>query len=807
MFSKENTSSFFSLHKKVNANESVSFDRTQLGPQQPFIHFDLELTEEEQQSLQQLKIDSVSHYENYGDLEILLTELQNFILSLSVTNLTISLTVAKLATRIIHNVLAFTGQETAWITMRAFTPVLTFKEPRWHADRYDYPPTGEQLKAAITLKGPSTLFSDLTPQQRQNFDSIKHDREMLIKSLPKTSIVSAKPGEGTIFTIGAPHAPFHSEPDTNSDRLFLVLVPGSKEQIQNLFMQTPEQQIIPLLRSHGFYCYFVGPRLQDKFIASPYENTEIIVFKLLDKIEPKLLETIAEIITSNNKKMRTEIVTDTRTVLKITFPQGGFITINDISEQFVGHKNELSEDAIFSRLRAYADGYQSLHKFDAIASQSIQTTQEQKAVTTASSLPQRLKINAVIGKNTSGLFKPIQDPWSQTITGAKISLTPEKSFINFDLELTQDEKQSLESLLIDSASHYENYGDLEILPTEVSSFLNSLAESNSSISKTIAGLVQKLVQKIIAFTGQESVWVTMRAYLPVTNFKEPRWHADTYYYPPTGEQYKVAITLKGASTLFYAVSAQEREELEPIRNDKEALRKKIDNSKVVRARPYQGSIFIVGPSYAPIHSEPNIDHKRLFLSMIPGSKQQIKKLYEATPEHEITAPLLAHGYYCYFVGPRLQDKFVVSPYENTEIIVFKLLEKPEPNLLNNICSVINAHNPEIKSEILEEEGTALKFIFPKGAVIIVNDISSFILEQKYKINSEEDIYVALEAYAKKAASPVQTSKSAPTVNKYTINHISGRNTSGLFKPQPKATIPNKTDLNLDEKETVTYGNI
>lgn len=384
---------------------------------------------------------------------------------------------------------------------------------------------------------------------------------------------------------------------------------------------------------------------------------------------------------------------------------------------------------------------------------------------------------------------------------------PDKPFIFFDLELSEQEQECLNNLKISSVRHYENYGDLELLHVELPHFITSLAVDNFAISTVIAQLVIRLVAKIIELTKQESVWVTMRAFTPITAFKEPRWHADTHYYPPTGEQYKVAITLKGSPTLFYNIPLEKRLALEPFRNDKITLSEKIDPSLVVSPQNGEGSIFIVGPEYAPIHSEPHINGNRLFLSMIPGTHEQIQTLYKQTPEQEIIQLLTAHGFYCYFVGPQLKETFVASPYEDTEIIIFKLPHTSDAQLSDELIALIQAHQLEIKTELVTAEPVLLKVTLPRGAIITLNDLSRFFINQAPDTISEEYIYSVLkthtgqqkELYASDADKHLSvTKKTSSTSSSLESSHhvkfvpISGKNTYGLFKPQPIAITQQTT---------------
>lgn len=377
-------------------------------------------------------------------------------------------------------------------------------------------------------------------------------------------------------------------------------------------------------------------------------------------------------------------------------------------------------------------------------------------------------------------------------------LSPSRPFVNFDLGLTDDEKNCLEALEIDSTGHYENYGDLELLLEEVTNYIISLGKENEAVAISIANIVIKVINKILTYTRQETAWITLRAFTPVAAFKEPRWHADRFDYPPTGEQYKGAVTFKGAGTLFYNASLEERARLEPMKQDKKLLDNAMDKSLVVSADVGQGTMFIVGASYAPFHSEPDIKSPRLFLAVMPGSREQIKKVYIKTPEQTIMPLLLAAGFYCYFVGPQIKDTFKASPYEDTEIIVFNLSKVLGVELLEVMTSIVQSYEEKIQAELMPDDEFRVKFSLPAGGAIIINDISWFFSERASQIQSEQDISLILQEYASLAGS--QKIREEPLIEealpeitkvktpfKYLFNTIPGKNTSGLFKPHSKMT--------------------
>jgi hypothetical protein len=235
-------------------------------------------------------------------------------------------------------------------------------------------------------------------------------------------------------------------------------------------------------------------------------------------------------------------------------------------------------------------------------------------------------------------------------------LSPEIPFLDFDLELTEEEKCSLEKMTITSQTGYINYGHLDNLLDEASEFINKLGEGNSEISIIIAKLIVRIVNQAITYFqenyNRETAIVEMRAFIPNPAFKIPRWHQDGYYFTQKEEDYKAVATIKGPGTLFYRPSHEEKEYMAQIKRDhppitldsngkpdfNEIIRQSdedraklanfFDKSKATSTAFGKGSIFISGSDYAAVHSEPDITSQRFFLSVTPGNKDKIQQRNE-----------------------------------------------------------------------------------------------------------------------------------------------------------------------------------
>ena len=240
----------------------------------------------------------------------------------------------------------------------------------------------------------------------------------------------------------------------------------------------------------------------------------------------------------------------------------------------------------------------------------------------------------------AGVYKimnksPVVDDFlvfNKKIKMALMSLNAQKPFAIFDVKFTDDEKNSLDKMHIDDTKAYDNFGNLSELQREVKDFIKSLGNNGADESELIAKLIEKLVNEFILAFEKETAWVTIRSSVATSSWDLPRWHSDGYYYSPySGDQYKLAIALKGPSTLFYPLPDELRDKFKSLQfnpENREAIAQMLDVSKAIFAAREQGIIFIVGTyDHGAVHSEPPIHEERLFLSVVPGNKSEIQELY------------------------------------------------------------------------------------------------------------------------------------------------------------------------------------
>lgn len=232
-----------------------------LGPNTPFAFYDLNLTDNEIKTLEKITINSsmLTDYNNYGNIDKLEVEINEFIKSLSQENEIIAKEASQLITKLVKGLVQASGKEKAWVSLRPSMPNSAFNLPRWHMDGFFYKPHDiRQYKFALVLKGPSTLFCKLSPDEKKTFDIlkakethkiiqdengkiIKFEEDMSNRKALATMISSfqapvtiAKPYQGAVFVVGESNSAIHSEPSISENRLFLSILPGSKSQIDEL---------------------------------------------------------------------------------------------------------------------------------------------------------------------------------------------------------------------------------------------------------------------------------------------------------------------------------------------------------------------------------------------------------------------------------------------------------------------------------------------------------------------------------------------------------------------------------------------
>ena len=228
-------------------------------------------------------------------------------------------------------------------------------------------------------------------------------------------------------------------------------------------------------------------------------------------------------------------------------------------------------------------------------------------------------------------------------------LSVEKTFDFFDLNLSPQDIEIVQSIIIDEANSFgkhetialNHYGDLDGYVEKVADFLKKFGNSSED-SLAAAQVVYKIIDNCLTLSDFPEAWIAIRVFKKNKTYHEVRWHIDESLYKTDCKySYKLTCVLKGASTLLCDVSDETRTEFFKIQANKSQQRQ-YHTTKSVRSRladllqghtTYQAEfgqaiMFIMGDkTIGAIHSEPAINEPRIFISIVPGSHDQIQELY------------------------------------------------------------------------------------------------------------------------------------------------------------------------------------
>ena len=236
-----------------------------------------------------------------------------------------------------------------------------------------------------------------------------------------------------------------------------------------------------------------------------------------------------------------------------------------------------------------------------------------------------------------------------------MEILKEQGIIALDVGLTEEERKSMQEVKIEKEiPDFDYYGPVsDELIKKLSTHLGGIAENSEGIKDTIARFVAKVAESTIKGFNQESAWIAVRFSLPNNEYEVPRWHRDGAYFKPfDGETYKLVMTLKGAQTRFAGTINEERfnqldletaknnslvrENEEKFKKEDIRLRKELDLvvKEIEPCKEGQAAVFLGQRNHGKIHSEPHILEPRIFMSVIPASREQIDELRKRWEDKE-----------------------------------------------------------------------------------------------------------------------------------------------------------------------------
>ena len=232
-------------------------------------------------------------------------------------------------------------------------------------------------------------------------------------------------------------------------------------------------------------------------------------------------------------------------------------------------------------------------------------------------------------------------------------------FKQFNINYNMNEKKCIDSFTLDKTQMYSYYGSLENI--SINKFLSELGNNNINLVNKMKKIILKLVQKVLDGYNMEYFWLAIRVTQPNNMYDIPRWHKDGAMLV-NNEMSKFITTLKGPGTLFIKstkrlasmynkinklqMDEQGKYPYDNMRQDANNLKeqqkvgekyriiyaKKFKNEQIIQLDNNMGAIFFTGSDKdkdkAALHSEPKNTIPRMFISILPNSKENIEKIKE-----------------------------------------------------------------------------------------------------------------------------------------------------------------------------------
>lgn len=222
------------------------------------------------------------------------------------------------------------------------------------------------------------------------------------------------------------------------------------------------------------------------------------------------------------------------------------------------------------------------------------------------------------------------------------TLLEERRILAIDLQLTTEEKTLLEGLDINvegSDGNFLYWGSVnnKDFSSNLKSYLATLGENDEKTVDTLFNLIVCIAKNITRYFDTEFAWIETKTFFANDTFITPRWHVDNKFFKPH-TAHKFVWAAKGAQTRFGITTNTEEFnrlttlEIEAGHGTEKNIwaRKEINNIVQEVSMPLEGNaaLYQSGGKDPFVHSEPHMSDNRLFIAIIPGSKEEILEWYE-----------------------------------------------------------------------------------------------------------------------------------------------------------------------------------
>jgi hypothetical protein len=221
----------------------------------------------------------------------------------------------------------------------------------------------------------------------------------------------------------------------------------------------------------------------------------------------------------------------------------------------------------------------------------------------------------------------------------------------FKIQYTEPEKKSIFEFSIDKYNYFNYYGDYKNMHG-LNNFLKSVGENTIYNINKLEQIINKMIQTITKAYELEYYILMIRITLPNNNFDLVRWHKDYGY---GGESSKFCFVMKGPGTLLLkstkevndiyhkifdkqikerrAKKMSYKEQNDQNENYKLVYAKALKKFKIQQINNNEGVILYAGDREKNIngalHSEPKMNTNRIFISIMPQTKEYVEKQLES----------------------------------------------------------------------------------------------------------------------------------------------------------------------------------
>ena len=222
---------------------------------------------------------------------------------------------------------------------------------------------------------------------------------------------------------------------------------------------------------------------------------------------------------------------------------------------------------------------------------------------------------------------------------------PTTSFKIINLNINQKIKDILKNFNICRDSVFNHFDASKLLDIhKLKDFFITVGDNDIKAITALSKFIKKILLEVCTEYNKKYCWMTIRVSLPNTQFDIPRWHVDGPYYKSDYIQTKFLLTLKGASTLVIEPKIKKRKEFVNIYEDNDKLKdiklkdiemletqekrnKLVSTEKIIDILPLLNGIISCSDTpkmntVGTIHSEPPISDNRIFLSILPMTKDE-----------------------------------------------------------------------------------------------------------------------------------------------------------------------------------------